>query len=41
MTGLGINEASCRAVLDGLRLDVALVNLIVAGVKVGIILVAG
>lgn len=34
MTRLGVDEAKCRAVLDGLRLDV--VELIVAGIKVGV-----
>lgn len=33
MTGLGVNEASCRALLDGLRLDVALARSAVAGVR--------
>ena len=40
MTWLRIDEASCRALLDVLRLDIALVNLTVAGVKIGISLVA-
>lgn len=41
VTRLGTDEASRRAVLDGLRLDVALVKLMVAGVRVGDILGAG
>ncbi len=40
MTWLGVHEANCRAVLDGLRLDVALVKSTVAGVRDGVILAA-
>lgn len=40
-TWLGVSEASCRALLDGLRLNVALVKWTVAGLRGGVILAAG
>lgn len=41
MTWLGVNNASSGAALDGMRFDVVLVMLAVAGGRVGVILEAG